>query len=87
MFIFFKYYVIFDALINNFLFLMQDAAKVKEVSEGRRYVIFPEGGYDNNKNELQEFKHGAFKVNKSYWAEMGFDCDKSLILNPLKNQV
>ena len=35
---------------------------VKEVSDGRRYVIFPEGGYDNNKNELQEFKHGAFKV-------------------------
>jgi hypothetical protein len=30
----FKDYVIFDALMNNFLFLMQDAAKVKEVSEG-----------------------------------------------------
>ncbi len=33
-----------------------------EVNDGRRYVIFPEGGYDNNKNELQEFKPGAFKV-------------------------
>jgi hypothetical protein len=34
LFLFFKDYVIFDALMNNFLFLMQDAAKVKEVSEG-----------------------------------------------------
>jgi hypothetical protein len=34
LFLFFKDYVIFDALINNFLFLMQDAAKIKEVSEG-----------------------------------------------------
>jgi hypothetical protein len=34
LFLFFKDYVIFDALINNFLFLMQDAAKIKEVSDG-----------------------------------------------------
>jgi hypothetical protein len=34
LFLFFKDYVIFDALMNNFLFLMQDAAKIKEVSEG-----------------------------------------------------
>jgi hypothetical protein len=34
LFIFFKDYVIFDALMNNFLFLMQDATKIKEVSEG-----------------------------------------------------
>jgi hypothetical protein len=34
LFLFFKDYVIFDALINNLLFLMQDAAKIKEVSEG-----------------------------------------------------
>jgi hypothetical protein len=34
LFLIFKDYVIFDALMNNFLFLMQDAAKVKEVSEG-----------------------------------------------------
>jgi hypothetical protein len=33
LFIFFKDYVIFDALMNNFLFFMQDAAKIKEVSE------------------------------------------------------
>jgi hypothetical protein len=33
LFLIFKDYVIFDALMNNFLFLMQDA-EVKEVSEG-----------------------------------------------------
>lgn len=32
-----------------------------EVKKGRRYIIFPEGGYDHNKNDLQEFKPGAFK--------------------------
>jgi hypothetical protein len=34
LFLIYKDYVIFDALMNNFLFLMQDVAKVKEVSEG-----------------------------------------------------
>jgi hypothetical protein len=34
LFLIYKDYVIFDALMNNFLLLMQDAAKVKEVSEG-----------------------------------------------------
>jgi hypothetical protein len=34
LFLIFNDYVIFYALTNNFLFLMQDAAKVKEVSEG-----------------------------------------------------
>jgi hypothetical protein len=33
LFLFFKDYVIFDAVMNNILFLMQDAAKIKEVSE------------------------------------------------------
>lgn len=33
----------------------------EEVKNGRRYIIFPEGGYDHNKNDLQEFKPGAFK--------------------------
>ena len=32
-----------------------------EVKNGRRYIVFPEGGYDNNKNDLQEFKPGSFK--------------------------
>ena len=32
-----------------------------EVKNGRRYIVFPEGGYDHNRNDLQEFKPGAFK--------------------------
>lgn len=32
-----------------------------EVKRGRRYIVFPEGGYDNNRNQLQEFRPGAFK--------------------------
>lgn len=32
-----------------------------EVKAGRRYIVFPEGGYDHNHNDLQEFKAGAFK--------------------------
>lgn len=31
-----------------------------EAANGGRFLIFPEGGYDNNKNELQEFKTGCF---------------------------
>jgi len=33
----------------------------EEVKAGRRYIVFPEGGYDHNKNDLQEFKSGSFK--------------------------
>lgn len=36
----------------------------QEVSEGRRYLIFPEGGYDNNHNHLQNFSTGCFKCAK-----------------------
>lgn len=32
-----------------------------EVKEGRRYIVFPEGGYDHNRNELQDFMAGSFK--------------------------
>ncbi len=32
-----------------------------EVRNGRRYIVFPEGGYDHNKNELQDFMAGSFK--------------------------
>lgn len=35
----------------------------QEVGVGRRYIIFPEGGYDNNKrNGLWDFKAGCFKA-------------------------
>ena len=35
----------------------------KEVEEGRRIILFPEGEYDNNKkNSLINFKSGCFKI-------------------------
>lgn len=34
---------------------------IEEVRSGRRYIIFPEGGYKNNHNTLQDFLPGAFK--------------------------
>ncbi len=35
----------------------------KEVAEGRRYIIFPEGAYDNKKrHSLWDFKPGCFKA-------------------------
>lgn len=34
----------------------------EEVQKGRRFILFPEGGYDHNGNELQEFLPGAFKA-------------------------
>jgi 1-acyl-sn-glycerol-3-phosphate acyltransferase len=36
-------------------------AVTEEVKTGRRYLIFPEGGYTDNHNRLQEFKIGSFK--------------------------
>ncbi|MBO6214947.1 MAG: 1-acyl-sn-glycerol-3-phosphate acyltransferase [Lachnospiraceae bacterium] len=32
-----------------------------EVKEGKRYILFSEGGYNSNKNHVQEFKPGSFK--------------------------
>lgn len=35
----------------------------KEVKEGRRYILFPEGEYvTRNKNTMGEFKNGCFKI-------------------------
>ena len=34
---------------------------VEEVKAGRRYIVFPEGGYDHNKNDVQTFMPGSFK--------------------------
>ncbi len=39
-------------------------AVTDEVKEGRRYLIFPEGGYTDNHNRLQEFKVGSFQCAK-----------------------
>ncbi|MDE5908195.1 MAG: 1-acyl-sn-glycerol-3-phosphate acyltransferase [Lachnospiraceae bacterium] len=34
---------------------------IEEVKSGRRIIIFPEGGYYHNRNEVQDFLPGAFK--------------------------
>lgn len=32
-----------------------------QVKAGRRFIVFPEGGYDDNSNDVEAFKAGAFK--------------------------
>ncbi len=34
---------------------------IEQVKSGRRYIIFPEGGYFHNRNAVQDFLPGAFK--------------------------
>lgn len=34
---------------------------IDEVKAGRKYIIFPEGGYDNNQNNVNDFHSGSFK--------------------------
>ncbi len=35
----------------------------KDVANGKKYVLFPEGGYKfNNKNKVMDFKAGSFKI-------------------------
>lgn len=33
----------------------------EEVKQGRRYLIFPEGGYENNHNHILDFSTGCFR--------------------------
>ena len=33
-----------------------------EVKAGRKYIVFPEGGYNHNHNNISDFKPGAFKI-------------------------
>jgi 1-acyl-sn-glycerol-3-phosphate acyltransferase len=33
-----------------------------EIQNGRRYLLFPEGGYTDNQNHLQSFHSGSFKI-------------------------
>ncbi len=33
-----------------------------EAAEGKRFMIFPEGGYNHNKNRVMDFKAGCFKA-------------------------
>lgn len=39
--------------------IIQEVAK--EVAAGRKFIIFPEGGYLHNHNTMREFKAGCFK--------------------------
>lgn len=45
--------------------LRQSVRLIREISEevaaGRKYIIFPEGGYERNHNSVCEFKPGCFK--------------------------
>lgn len=34
---------------------------INEVKDGRKYIIFPEGGYENNQNTVNNFLPGSFK--------------------------
>lgn len=36
-------------------------AVTEDLKRGRRYLIFPEGGYENNKNAMREWHTGVFK--------------------------
>jgi len=40
----------------------------KETKEGRKFIIFPEGGYSRNGNSTTEFKPGAFK--SAVWSKV-----------------
>jgi 1-acyl-sn-glycerol-3-phosphate acyltransferase len=33
-----------------------------EIQAGRRYLLFPEGGYDHNHNTISDFMPGSFKI-------------------------
>lgn len=33
----------------------------EEVKSGRKYIVFPEGGYNHNHNNISDFKAGSFK--------------------------
>ncbi len=37
------------------------SAIADEVKAGKKYLIFPEGGYEDNKNTLQKFNSGCFR--------------------------
>ncbi|MCR4651913.1 MAG: 1-acyl-sn-glycerol-3-phosphate acyltransferase [Lachnospiraceae bacterium] len=47
---------------NNFKQQLKELDRLtKEASQGRKFIYFPEGGYEHNGNTLQEFRAGAFK--------------------------
>ena len=58
-----------------------------DVSKGKRYLMFPEGGYTDNRNNLQEFKSGCFmsalKAKKPIVPMVIYDSWKSMDANVL----
>lgn len=46
--------------VRQSLHILNDVAA--EIADGKKYIIFPEGGYEfNNKNKVCDFKAGSFK--------------------------
>lgn len=60
----------------------------KKVKDGMNFLIFPEGGYTDNKNELQEFQSGCFdcslKSKKPILPVVIYDSYKSMNSNSFK---
>lgn len=60
----------------------------KKVKEGMNFLIFPEGGYNDNKNELQDFQSGCFdcslKSKKPILPVVIYDSYKSMNSNSFK---
>lgn len=47
--------------VRQALTVINDVAE--EVANGKRYILFPEGGYEfNNRNKVYNFKAGSFKI-------------------------
>lgn len=47
--------------VRQALTVINDVAN--EVANGKRYILFPEGGYEfNNRNKVCDFKAGSFKI-------------------------
>lgn len=63
----------------------------RQVSQGRSFLIFPEGGYKDNHNNLQEFQNGCFGVALKSKAPIVpvaiYDSYKSLNSNTLERVV
>lgn len=69
-----SYYVLVDEIISVLrgkrmdIHDLRQSVKIigeiaREVSDGRKYIIFPEGAYDNGKkNSLWDFKPGCFRA-------------------------
>ena len=61
----------------------------ENVKNGRNFLIFPEGGYDNNKNDLQSFYSGCFtssiRSHKPIVPVAIYDSYKAMNSNSLRN--